>query len=306
MKNILVLGGCGFIGSFLVKRLQEEHNVLVYDRCEPVYEFKGKSIIGNFAEEQNFYEILVENQVDLVFHLISTALPTDSTHAIEQEILTNVIPSVRLFEAMVKANVKRLIFSSSGGTVYGESFGQPHKVTDRTAPICSYGIQKNSIENYIALYNRYYGMEFIVARISNPYGVWTQQNRMQGIIPIFIRKLLDDEPITVFGDTKRDYIFIDDVIEAFVCMIEYCGMERVFNVGTGVATSISEIIGIIETEIGKKFSQIEYKDIRKCDVKENVLDASKSKEKLKWSIKNGIEKGVIEVIEKIKKNEREE
>ena len=109
--NILVLGGCGFIGSFLVKRLQEEHNVIIYDRCEPAYEFNGKCIIGNFAEEQGFYEILVENQVELVFHLISTALPSDSTQMIEQEIMTNVIPSVRLFEAMVKANVRRLIFS---------------------------------------------------------------------------------------------------------------------------------------------------------------------------------------------------
>lgn len=295
--NILVLGGCGFIGSFLVKRLQKEHNVVIYDRCEPAYEFCGKSIIGNFAEEQNFYEILVENRIDLVFHLISTAIPSDGTEAIEQEILTNVIPSVRLFEAMVKANVKRLIFSSSGGTVYGESLGRPHKVEDKTAPICSYGIQKNSIENYIALYNLYYGMEFIVARISNPYGVWKQQNRLQGIVPIFIRKLLDDEPITVFGDTKRDYIYIDDVIDAFMCMIEYEGAERVFNVGTGTATSISEIIEIIEEQVGKKFSQIEYKDIRKCDVQENVLDVAMPMEALQWNLKwENIEDGIVCVI----------
>lgn len=300
--NILVLGGCGFIGSFLVKRLQEEHNVIIYDRCEPAYEFKGKYIVGNFAEEQRFYEILVENRVDLVFHLISTALPSDSTQMIEQEILNNVIPSVRLFEAMVKADVKRLIFASSGGTVYGESLGRPHKVEDRTAPICSYGIQKNSIENYIALYNLYYDMEFIVARISNPYGVWKQQNRLQGIIPIFIRKLLDDEPITVFGDTKRDYIYIDDVIDAFMCMIKYEGSERVFNVGTGVATSISEIIEIIEEQVGKKFSQIEYKDIRKCDVRENVLDVTEIGRQLQWFPgKKNIKEGICDMTAKIKK-----
>lgn len=303
--NILVLGGCGFIGSFLVKRLQEEHNVIIYDRCEPTYEFNGKCIVGNFSEEQRFYEILVENQINLVFHLISTAIPNESTQMIEQEIMTNVIPSVRLFEAMVKANVKRLIFSSSGGTVYGESLGYSHKVEDRTVPICSYGIQKVSIENYISLYNLYYDMEFIVARISNPYGVWKQQNRLQGIIPIFIRKLLDDESITVFGNTKRDYIHIEDVIDAFMCMIDYQGSIRAFNVGTGIAICTNEIIEIIEKKIQKKFVRIEYKGVRKCDVKENILDIYETMKYLKWQPKRmNIEKETDRIIREIERDKK--
>ena len=302
MKNILILGGCGFIGSFLVKRLQTEHNVILYDLCKPEYPFEGKYIIGNFAEEQNFYSILRENEINMVFHLISTTVPTEDTTGIEAEIVTNVIPTVRLLDAMIKAEVKKMIFASSGGTVYGESKGGAHKPEEHLTPVCSYGIQKCSIENYISLYNRYYGTEFMVARISNPYGVWKQQNRVQGIVPIFIQRLLKAEPITVYGNTKRDYIFIKDLIDALECLMKYSGPVRLFNIGTGKSSSIQQLIDCMEQSTGKKFPYIDYQEIRKCDVQENVLDITETINCLGWEPKfRDIREGIAYVIEQMSK-----
>ncbi len=299
MKNVMVLGGNGFIGTFLSKRLQNEYNVIIYDRNEPSYSFNGTFIKGNFVEEINFFEILKDNNIDIVFHLLSTTVPTENLDCIEDEIIMNVIPSIKLFKAMIKAGVKKLIFASSGGTVYGEYSGTPHKCEDSTNPISSYGVQKNMIESYINLFNLYYSTEFIIARISNPYGVWAQKNRFQGVIPIFINNLINDSEITIYGETIRDYIFIDDVIDALVLLKDYTGTERKFNIGTGIGHTTSEIVEMLESKLKKNFVKINYEKIRKCDVKENILDISNTISELKWMPKYNIEDGINNTINKI-------
>lgn len=299
MENVLIIGGSGFIGTFLSKKLQEKYNVFIYDKNEPNNDYKGMFIKGNFVDEYNFYDILKEHKIDIVFHMLSTTVPMDKLDHIEDEILMNVIPSIRLFKAMLNADVKRLIFASSGGTVYGEYNGAPHKCEDNTNPISSYGIQKNMIEKYIEIFNLYYDMEFITVRISNPYGVWKSKNRFQGIIPIFLDRLISDSEIVVYGETVRDYIFIDDLINALLLLIDYKGIKRIFNIGTGVGHSISQIIEILELKIGKKFKKINYDQIRKCDVKENILDISDTVCELNWIPRYNIEEGVNDIIKKM-------
>jgi NAD-dependent epimerase/dehydratase len=283
MKNILIFGGSGFIGSFLSKRLCNQYNVFIYDINEPIFQGKFTFIKGNFSEDLNFFDILTSNKIDVVFHMISTTIPEEGTKNIEKEIIMNVLPSIRLFNSMVSLNIKKLIFLSSGGAVYGEYNGIPHKTSDLLKPICSYGIQKKTIEDYIELFNLYYDMEFTIVRVANPYGVWEQEGRVQGVIPIFINNILKEKEVTIYGETVRDYIYIDDLIDALEILIEYKGKERIFNIGTGIGHSISEIIKIIEDSTSRKFKNKFILDIRKCDVKENILDISKTCSELDWT-----------------------
>lgn len=292
MERILVTGATGFIGQNLVTKLRQEGvSVVGYDRILTKTDYL--LIEGNFADETRFEQILRDNQIDTVYHLISTTVPKEDTSDIDVEVMDNVVPTLRLLEAMRRAGTKRMIFVSSGGTVYGEGKNAAHRITDSTEPICGYGMQKLVIEEYLQFYNRRYEMDLRIVRLANPYGVLPHRFRVQGIIPIFMERLLKGEPITVFGDTLRDYIDIDDAVAALVKLGAYEGSKKLFNVGSGVPTRVSEIVALIEKTAGKKFVSVEHKPIRTCDVQENVLDISETKQELQWTPKINLEEGIL-------------
>lgn len=290
MKKALILGATGFIGSNLAEKLGTLADVLGYDRIPADVNYP--LILGSFAEERNFEDILRDNQIDTVYHLISTTVPREDTSEIALEVETNVIPTLRLLEAMRKSGVRKMVFVSSGGTVYGDWRGSAHVTSEDRKPICGYGMQKMVIEDYLSFYNRRYGMDCRVARLSNPYGVPPQRPRVQGIIPFFMEKLLQGEPITMFGDTLRDYIHIDDAIEAMVRYSFYAGDKKVLNIGTGVPVRISDIVRLIEVETGKKFVSISHQPIRSCDVQESVLDVTETMGELDWKPEISLEDGI--------------
>jgi UDP-glucose 4-epimerase len=300
VKNVLVLGACGFIGRHLVNRLLLETNVVGYDRVIPDYHASYPFIQANFAHDEKFEDILLSYQIDTVYHLISSTIPCTGTNHIPQEIEENILPTVRLLEAMKNTGAKRIIFSSSGGTVYGESKGKPHLCTDPVMPICSYGIQKIAIEQYLRLYDHLYDMECLIARISNPYGILPLQNRSQGIIPIFLSKLLSKQPIILYGETIRDYIHISDAVEALINLGRYEKEKRIFNIGTGVSTSLHELLQMLETAAKCKFIEIIKQDIRGCDVYENTLDISDTVRELNWHPKILLEDGIKLTLKEMK------
>ena len=290
MENVLILGATGFIGQYLTEKLQETVNVIGYDRI--VADVSYPIIQGRFAKEENFEEILRDNKIDGVYHLISTTLPKEDTSDIAQEVENNVVPTLSLLEAMRKTGVKKMIFVSSGGTVYVDMQGCAHTTDEMCEPICGYGMQKMVIENYLSFYNRRYGMDCRVVRLSNPYGLPPKRPRGQGIIPIFMSKLLNREPITMFGDTLRDYIYIDDAIEAMTRYYWYAGASKVLNIGTGVPVRISDIVRLIEDETGKKFVSVTHEPIRCCDVQESVLDVTETMRELDWKPQVSLEDGI--------------
>lgn len=303
MSNILVLGSAGFVGRFLTLRLLQNHTVIGYDRCEPTLFVKYDNyhhICGDFCRELNFFNILCNNHVDIIYHMVSTTVPKATMDHLELEQSDNLFPTLRLLEAAVKANVRQMIFSSSGGTIYGEGIALLHSERDRLNPMCSYGIQKMTIESYIELYHHVYGLGYIIARISNPYGVCQQEGRTQGVIPILIDKLQRQEPIVLFGKTVRDYIYIDDVIDALTAFLGYRGTKHIFNIGTGIGTHLYQLVHKIETIMGCDFVQIWQEPPRTCDVMENVLDISRIGKELSWrpstSLLRGIEKTVEEMV----------
>jgi len=292
MKNVLVLGANGFIGHNLVNRLLLENNVVGYDRIAPDINVPYTFIQADFTQDKKIEEILSSFQIDTVYHLISSTVPCPGTKHIVREIEENIVPTVQLLDAMKNAGTKKIIFSSSGGTVYGESEGRPHLCTDPIKPICSYGIQKVVLEQYLSLYNHLYDIKCIAARISNPYGILSLQNRTQGIIPIFLSKLLLKQPIMLYGDTLRDYIHINDVIEALIKLGQYEKEKRIFNIGTGISTSLTVLIQMLERVAKCKFVNISKQDRRNCDVYENSLDISDTINELNWQPEITLEEGI--------------
>ena len=300
MKKCLVLGAGGFIGKNLCKELSKEYKVIAFDIIRPLELENIENVeicIDNFVDKQDFSDVL--QGVEKVFHFVSTTLPTEKTSHIDKEIIENVVPTVRLLESMVKCNVKEIIFASSGGTVYGETDGHYNKVTDPLNPICSYGVQKKVIESYLEFYGLYYGINYKIVRISNPYGIGQNPNKPQGVIPIFIYRLLLGQPITIYGDgnNQRDYIYMDDLIRALSKVAEYNGEQHIFNIGSGNAHTLHEIIDIIVDKSKMDFSEITYKDIRKCDVSKTLIDISVTKKELGWSPDVDISEGVSLVID---------
>lgn len=303
MKRVLVLGAGGFIGKSLCLKLSENHLVRAFDLRE-VMEFKGNSnidmVVGDFINMQDYTGII--NGVDTIYHLISTTLPSDETHNIPSEIEQNIIPSVKLLESMVHNGVKDIIFASSAGTIYGETGDHINNVTDSLNPICSYGAQKKVIETYLQFYGTRYGINYKIARLSNPYGRGQDQDKPQGVIPIFINRLLKGDEIKIFGDgtSERDYIFLNDLVDGIIKVDEYIGEEHIFNLGYGQVYSLLEIIRSIEGISGKTFKNIQYAPKRYHDVSKTLIEVKSSQELLQWKPKVGMEQGIKDILNWLK------
>ena len=193
---------------------------------------------------------------------------------------------------MVKNRVPKIIFISSGGTVYGES-GKTNQEESPLNPICSYGVQKLAIEKCISLYQRYHGLECVTARLSNPYGVLQGLNKKQGVIPIFMHKIKNNEPIEIWGDgdAVRDYIYISDAIDALLCLSGYHGMCSTFNVASGECISLNGLIQLIEKLVGQK-AQICYRAKRQCDVLSSRLETDRIWRECGWKAEVRLEDGI--------------
>lgn len=299
MKNILILGGCGFLGTNLYKYLSKrDNNVYVYDRAsDKMTKAKDDNpsinfIDGNFNNENNWDNIL--KNIDVVFHLISTTNPSNKD--IYLDFSTNVLPTINLLNSIVKYNI-RLIFFSSGGTVYGLPQYIPIDEKHPTNPISSYGIQKISIEKIIEYYGRTYEMDYYIFRISNPYGPYQNIHANQGIIPIFINKILAGETIQIWGDGSnvRDYIWIDDLLSACSKIITYSGEYKIFNISSNKGYSINEIIDIIKN-ITHITPNVQYMPKRVQDVSINILDNELASGELNYIGNTDIYSGIKKMI----------
>ena len=187
----------------------------------------------------------------------------------------------------------KLIFVSSGGTIYGEPENTPILEEHSTNPICSYGISKLAIEKYLHLYEHLYGLDYMVLRVSNPYGERQNPESAQGAIPVFMLKVLQNKPIQIWGDGSiaRDFIYISDVVDALVTAVETNSSEKVYNIGSGVPTSLNDLVKTIENVSGK-MAKIEYTPQRKLDVPVNCLNISRAATDLGWSPKVSMRDGL--------------
>ena len=295
MKKILILGGTGFIGKSLTNVLEKDYHIVAYGKDIPADMISSENveyISGDLATENGYDELLMD--VDVVVHLACSAVPSDDTTGIEREINENLIPTIRLLETLKGKPETRLVFASSAGTVYGETGEVVNTISSPTEPNCSYGVQKVVLEDYIKFYGRRYGLNYAIMRMSNPYGLGQDPSKVQGLIPILIRQIMNGKPVTVFGDGEnlRDYIYLPELIKGIVKVIEYTGPERIFNLGLGKYYSINEVIMEIERVTGKKFISRDYIPERFCDVKKSLVDFGESHRELEWYPKVDLEQGV--------------
>ena len=221
---------------------------------------------------------------DFVVHLVSTLLPAQSNLEQVRDVEENLIGTLRLLDCCKDAGIRRVIFASSGGTVYGPQLNMPINETVLPNPICSYGIVKATTENYLHLYRHLYGLDFVALRISNPFGQY-QMPHDQGLVAALIGKALTGSTVDIWGDGSavRDYIYVDDVVNAIVIAmaLEKPDAPRVYNIGSGVGRTVKEVFEAINTVHGS-ILEVNRHPTRSVDVAKNILDISLASAQLGW------------------------
>lgn len=280
MKTVLILGGFGFIGSNLIEELlsRGSYNVVVFEFKGVVNRFSDRVTVcyGDYNNTEDLECIFRNYSIDTVFHLISTTVPITSNDNLEYDIDSNLIGSIRLFKLMIKHHVKRLVFLSSGGTVYGKASSDKVDENHPTDPISAHGIIKLSIEKYIQLHHHLHDLNYLILRVSNPFGPDHISDK-QGIVNVAIRRAFNHEPLVIWGDGSvvRDYIYVKDVAHIMAKVIEKDIWNKVINVGTGIGYSINDILQLI-SELPLDLT-VEYSQALKYDVPYIVLNNNKLK-----------------------------
>jgi UDP-glucose 4-epimerase len=284
----LVLGGGGFLGSHLCEALLAQgYAVRIFDRPN-LLRFKSfqntdavEWVEGDFINREHVAQAV--SGCDIIYHMISTTLPRSSNENPAYDVETNVIGTLHLLEAAQRNKIKKTIFVSSGGTVYGIPQEIPIPETHPTEPICSYGIGKLAIEKYLNLFHLLHGTEYCVLRLANPFGERQRIAAAQGAVAVFLYKALRNEAIEIWGDGSvlRDYFHVSDAVSAMTKALTYEGSSSVFNIGSGVGQSLNEILDAIEVLLGSNVKRI-YLPARAFDVPISVLDISKAVKYLNW------------------------
>lgn len=283
--NVMLLGAAGFIGTNLALRLSRHENdtVTLVDVREDYFPPVLRSIhtvrlVESALSEETDFDRLVAGQ-QVIYHLMSTTIPSTSNQQIPQELSANVVMTAKLLDACVRQKVEKIIFISSGGTVYGKAADCPLKEDSPTSPISSYGVQKITIEKLLYLYDYMHGLNYRVVRLANPYGPYQRPNGVLGAVTTFTYKALMNQPITVYGDGSvvRDFIYIDDAVRGIENIATAESDYKTFNLGCGYGTSICQVLQTVQEVLGKPLD-IQYLSGRSVDVPVNYLDISRYEE----------------------------
>lgn len=291
----LAVGGNGFVGAHLVDRLLESgHPVRVYDRSSNKFRAvpRGAEYVEGELGNHGLIREAVEG-MEVVYHFVSTTLPKTSNDDPIYDVRSNLVDTLQLLEACVEAGVRKVVFASSGGTVYGLPEALPIAEEHPTNPITSYGIVKLAIEKYLKLFHHLHGLDYAALRISNPYGPYQDPHGQQGAISVFLHRLYAGLPITIWGEGSvvRDYLYISDLVDA---LERAAGLEpqgRVLNIGSGRGTSLNELLELIAGVLGEQ-PVVEYLPARPLDVPVSVLDTRRARAELGWSPKTEFAEGI--------------
>lgn len=285
-ERALVLGANGFIGSHVVDSLSERgyavrafgsfgDDTVRFNQSENVEIYQG-----NFLNRAEIKDALED--VDYVFHLISTTTPATAEADPMVDIETNIQGSVALFqECVARGGIKRVLYTSSGGTVYGERQGdQAFSEEEPLRPISPYAIGKVTIENYLRYFNVKHGLSSTSFRIANPYGPRQPKHRKQGVIPIFLDKAMNQEALSVLGDGSmvRDYVYVRDIADMMVETLKHNPQYDVYNLGSGKGYSLAEILVSIENVTGQKPEVSYSQDVPSTFIHTSILDSSRYSE----------------------------
>ncbi|MEQ8818439.1 MAG: NAD-dependent epimerase/dehydratase family protein [Thalassobaculum sp.] len=289
-----IIGGGGFIGLNLARHLSASGGfVRTYGRPCP---FRadlpvGDHRVGEF-DDTGRLAAAVEG-CDVVYHLIGpTSLP-DAERLETGQRDTVLRQTLRLLDLARRGAFRRLVFLSSGGTVYGVTDGRPVAEDAPQWPICSYGVGKLAIERHLHVHHVLHGLDYRIARVSNPFGPYQRRAKGQGVVAALIEHGLRGTTFPLLGDGRivRDYVPVGDVVVALRRLGDYDGEARVFNIGSGTGRSLTDMIGLVEQTIGRPIA-VDRRAGRALDVPVNVLDIGRARSQLGWSPEVPLEDGL--------------
>jgi len=298
MKNmkILVIGGCGFIGSHLTDKLIEKgHKTAVLDNLST-----GKK--ENLNKKAKFYKIDIcsleisrifkKEKPEIVFHLAAQIDVRKSIEDPMEDARINILGSLNVLENCRKNKVKKIIFASTGGAIYGEAKIVPTPEDYPEYPLSPYGIEKLTIDKFLNYYYQVFGLPYVSLRLANVYGPRQNSKGEAGVVAIFIDKMLSGGQPVIYGSGKqsRDFVFVDDVVEAFVSAAK-SRKSGIYNIGTARETDINTIFKKLKKATGLKCKEV-HKPAKAGEQKRSCLDSLKAKKELKWQPKYNLDKGL--------------
>ena len=283
--KVLVLGGCGFIGSHVVDSLiSNNFEIRVLDRVPEKFRRPlpdVEYVYGDYRDQDLIEQSL--SGVGAVVHLISTTLPGTANANPRGDVEDNLIGTLGLISTMRRMGVNRLIYMSSGGTVYGRPLSVPIPENHPLNPTNSYGIVKACVENYLQMYSREADFSSVAIRAANPFGPRQGHLGIQGVVATFLNRALRGDPLEIWGDgtVVRDYLYASDVADLCSKVLNSTFVGPV-NAGSGIGRSLNEVAAAVREVTGRDLC-IVYKDSRSVDVPSSVLDISRAREELGWN-----------------------
>lgn len=294
-QRVALIGAGGFLGTVLARhlapRVEDLHGFGRRRSFADALPPELRWFAGDIADTDALDAALAG--CDAVIHLASTSTPATADRDIAADAEANVIASLKLFERCVAAGVGRLLFLSSGGTIYGIPEITPTPESAAALPITAYGVAKLSIEKYLEVYRRQRGLDYRVLRVANVYGPYQTAEKLQGVVAAFLSRALRGEPLEIWGDGQvvRDYVYAGDVAEAVEAALRHRGEKRVFNIGSGGGLSLNEVIAAIEHQLGRHLEK-RYRSGRPVDVPVSVLDCALAGTELDWHAHTAFDEGL--------------
>jgi UDP-glucose 4-epimerase len=304
--KIVIFGGGGFIGSAIADRLLlDGYELRIFERprVEPYRKFLNTEpvqwLTGDILSMHDVSDAI--DGADIVIHLVSSTLPKSSNDDPVYDVQSNLVGSLQMLSAMVTKKVKKIIFISSGGTVYGTPRYLPIDERHPTEPRVSYGITKLAIEKYLLLFEQMHGIKATILRVANPFGERQRIETAQGAVGVFLHRALSGRPIEIWGDgtATRDYIYISDVADAFARAVAYEGPRNLFNVSSGEGTSLNELVSLLEEILGYPIER-HYLPGRGFDVPVSILNSELARREMGWAPKVSLQEGIKNVVKWMK------
>lgn len=291
--TVLVLGGGGFIGRHVVRTLsQTGHAVRAVDRHQVDNSWDGVEWFRGDVHDPDFLSVVAEG-CDVAVLLAAGSAPGRPSDSVATEVSSHVAGTVRTAETCIQRGVRRLVFASSGGAIYGTDSIRPLQEQSETNPRSPYGVSKLAVEHYLRLIAREKGVTTVSLRIANPYGEGQRANTGQGFVAAAMWHAFAGRPLVMWGDgsATRDFIHIDDVARAFLAACCHRNPPAVVNIGTGQGCSLLKVAQTVEEVTGRKLD-ITFAPARHGDVHRNVLDVSRAEERLQWVPLIGLGEGL--------------
>lgn len=299
---VTVMGGCGFIGSRVCRFLiGAGFRVRVFKKSQTGVERIGdlvdkvEIVCGDQASCHDVIAAIQDAQ--FVIHLIHSSVPGSSMISPASDIQANVASASAWLSRLPETQVRRVIYLSSGGTVYGRANFLPISENHPLEPISVYGVTKLACEKLVAMYSDLAGVEYRILRPSNAYGADQSTDRNQGILGVLMERLSDHKAVEIWGNGNglRDYIHVDDLAQSVLTMLSHSGPSKIFNVSTSVGTSVLDLLAVLSSHF-HRLPAVVHRPDRGFDVSDNVLANDKIIGETGWRPRIELEAGIIQLL----------